>query len=108
MCIARNPSKCPNTDENEDEYVYQSLLCSYNCVEDCDEISNLGLADVSYMSGFKYVDEIVTYGKYIFHDRIIDDFSMLTIDSITADNYENTLGADTNELENDTGAYTNI
>ena len=79
---------------------------SYNHhVDDCDEIVNLGLAD---MSVFNVFDETVTYDKSIFHGRIIDDFSVLTIDSTTADNHENTLGTGTNDLENDAGASTSI
>ena len=33
---------------------------------------------------------------------------MLTIDYSTTPNYESALGTGTNELENDTGAYTNL
>ena len=35
-------------------------------------------------------------------------FSMITVDSTTADNHESTLGAATNDLGNDTGAHTNL
>ena len=38
----------------------------------------------------------------------INNFSMVTIDSTTADTHESTLGTDTNNLENDTGAHTNL
>ena len=46
-------------------------------------------------------DETITFGNGVFHSRITDDFSMLTIDSTTANNHESTLGTDTNDLEND-------
>ena len=68
----------------------------------------LGLTDVSYMSIFNEFDETVTEGKDMFHGRIIDHFSMVTIDSTTADNLERMFGTSTNNLENDTGAYTNL
>ena len=68
----------------------------------------LGLADVSCISLFSDFDETVTYGKNTFYGRIKDDFSVFTIDSTTADNYESTLGTGTNDLENDTGAYKNL
>ena len=42
----------------------------------------------------------------MFHHGKIDDFPMLTIYSTTADNHESTLGTGTNDLENDTWAYT--
>ena len=48
---------------------------------------NLGLADASYMSVFNDFDETVAYGKDMLHGRIIDHFSMLTVDFITADNH---------------------
>ena len=36
LCIAENPSNCPNSDECE--YVYQSLKCSYNYhMDECDD-----------------------------------------------------------------------
>ena len=44
----------------------------------------------------------------MFHGRIIDDFSITTVDSTTADNHESTLGTGTNDLEDDTGAHTNL
>ena len=65
----------------------------------------LGLADVSYMSVFNDVDETFTYGKHMFYGRIIDDFSIITITSTTADNHDSTVGTGTNDLENDTGAH---
>ena len=40
------------------------------------------------------------------HGRIIDDFSIITVDSTTADNHESTLGTGTNDLGNDTRAHT--
>ena len=56
------------------------------------------------MSIFSDFDETVTSGKNIFHGRIIDHFSMLKIDSTTADNNESTLGTGANDFENDIGA----
>ena len=50
------------------------------------------------MSVFNDFDETVTYGKDMFYGRIIDNFSMVTIDSTTADDHENTLGTGTNEV----------
>ena len=109
MCIAGNPSNCLNSEEDEYEYVFQSLKFSYNChVDDCDEIMTIGLADVSYLSIFNDFDETVTYSKDMFHGWIIDYFSVVTIDSTKADNHESTLGTSTNDLENDTGAHTNL
>ena len=72
-------------------------------MDDCDEIMNLGLADVSYMSIFNDFDETVTHDRDMFHGRIIDYISMITIDSTTADNHECNLGTGTNDLENDNG-----
>ena len=66
------------------------------------------LADVSYMSIFNDFDETVSYRKDMFYGKIVDDFSMKTIDSITADNHESTLGSGTNDWENDAEAYTNL
>ena len=42
------------------------------------------------------------------HGRKIDDFVIITIDSTTADNHESTFVIGTNDLENDTGAHTNL
>ena len=42
----------------------------------------------------------------MFHGRIIDEFSMITVDFTTADNHESTLGTGTNDLGNDTRAHT--
>ena len=68
-----------------------SLKYSYNYyMDDCDENMNLGLADVLYMSIFNDFDRTVTYDKDMFHGRIIDDFSMVTIDSTTTDNHNST------------------
>ena len=109
LCVAGNPSNCPNSDKNEHEYEYQSLRCSYNYHDDdCEEIRNLGLADASYMSIFYDFDETVTYGKDMFYGRIIDNFSMLTTDSTTADTHESMWDTGTNNLENDAGVYTNL
>ena len=77
-------------------------------MNDCDDIMTFGLIDVSYMSFFNNFDETVTYGKDMFHGWIIDDFSMVTIHSILADNHESTLGTGINDLEKDTGAHTNL
>ena len=74
-------------------------------MEDCDEIMILGLADVSYMSIFNDFDGTVTYGKDMFYGRKIDDFSMVTINSTTADIHGSTLGTGSNDLENDTGTF---
>ena len=41
-----------------------------------------------------------------FNGRIIDQFSMITVDSATGNNHESTLGTDTNDLGNDTRAHT--
>ena len=41
-----------------------------------------------------------------FHGRIIDQFSMITVDSAPADNHKSTLGTGTNDLKNDTRAHT--
>ena len=69
-------------EESLPEYVYQSSKCSYNyLVDDCDQMMNLALVDVSCMSIFTDFDETVTYDRDRSHNRIIDDFSMLTIDS---------------------------
>ena len=77
-------------------------------MDDRDEIMTLRLADVSYMSICNGFNETVMYGKDMFHGRIIDNFSMVIIDSTMADNHENTLGTGTNDLENDTGAHTHL
>ena len=65
----------------------------------------LGLAGVSHMSIFKDFDET---DNNEFHGRIIDQFSMTTVDSTTADNHESTLGTGTNDLEEDTRANTTL
>ena len=75
-------------------------------MDDCNEIMNLGLEDVSYMSIFNDLVETATYDRDMFHGRIIDDFSMITIDPTTADNHEGTLGTGTYDLKNDTGTHT--
>ena len=53
-------------------------------------------------------DETVTYERDMFHGRIIDYFTIITVDSTTTDNCESTLGTGTNDLGNDTGAHTNL
>ena len=65
----------------------------------------LGLADVSHMSIFSDIDET---DRDEFHGRIIDQFTMITVDSAPADNHESTLGTGTNDLGNDTRAYTTL
>ena len=77
-------------------------------MDDCDEVMNLVLADMPYFSVFNDFDETVTYCRDMFHGRIIDNISMITIDSPTADNHESNLGTGTNGLEDDTGAHTNL
>ena len=77
-------------------------------MDDCDEIMTLGLADVSYISIFNDFDETVTYGKDMLYGRIIDNPSMVTIDSTTPDNHESILGPGTNDSENDTVTHTNL
>ena len=74
-------------------------------MDDCDEIMILGLADVSHMSIFNDFDET---DKNEFHGRIIDQFSMITVDSAPADNHESTLGTGTNDLGNDTRDHTTL
>ena len=43
-----------------------------------------------------------------FHGRIIDQFSMIRVDSATADNHESILGTDTNDLGNDNRTHTTL
>ena len=74
-------------------------------MDDCDEIMTLGLADVSHMSIFNDFDET---DKDEYHGRIIDQFTMITVDSAPADNHESTLGTGTNDLGNDTRAHTTL
>ena len=76
-------------------------------MDDCDKIMTPGLAQVSFMSICNDFDETVTYGKDMYHGRIIDDFS-ITIDSSTVDNHASTLGIGTNDLENDTCDHTDL
>ena len=66
---------------------------------------SLGLADVPYMSIFNDFDET---DKDEYHGRIIDQFTMLAVDSTPADNHESTLGTGTNDLGNDTRAHTTL
>ena len=72
---------------------------------DCDEIMTLVLEDVSHMSIFNDFD--VT-DRNEFHGSIIDKFSMITVDSATADNHKSTLGNSTNDLVNDTRVHTTL
>ena len=103
MCIAGYPTNCPNYGRNEGEDLYHSLKHSYNYhMDDCDEIVTLRLADVSHMSIFNDFDES---DRNEFHGRIIEQFSMITVDSAPADNQESTLGTGTNDLGNDTRAH---
>ena len=103
MCIAGYPTHFPNSDRNECEDLYHSLKHSYNYhMDDCDEIMTLGLADVSDMSVFYDFDET---DRDEFHGRIIDQFSIITVDSAPADNHESTLGTGTNGFGNDTRAH---
>ena len=46
--------------------------------------------------------------RNVFHGRIIDDFSMITVDSTTAVNHESTWSTGTNYLWNYTMAHTNL
>ena len=57
------------------------------------------------MSIFNGIDET---DMNVFHGRIMDDFSMITVDSTTADNHESNLGTGTNDFGNDTRAHTNL
>ena len=106
MCVAGYPIHSPNSDRNDCEDLYHSLRYSYNHhIDDCDEILSLGLADVSHMSIFNDFDET---DKDEYHGRIIDQFTMITVDSAPADNHESTLGIGTNDLWNDTRAHTTL
>ena len=73
-------------------------------MDDCNGNMTLGMAEVSYMSIFNDFDET---DRDMCHGRITDDFSMIIIDSTTADNHGSTLHTGTNDLRNDTEAYTN-
>ena len=74
-------------------------------MDDCDEIMNLGLADVSPMSIVNDFDET---DKDEYQGRIIDQFTMITVDSAPADNHESTLGPNTNDLGNGTRVHTTL
>ena len=88
-----HPTNCPISDRNDDEDLYHSLKYLYNYfMDDCDEIMTLGLADVSHMSIFNDFDKT---DRDEFHNRIIDQFSMITVDSNPADNHESTLDTGT-------------
>ena len=68
----------------------------------------LVLADVSDMLIFNNFKETIKYDTDMFHGRLTDGFfSVLAIDSTTADNHESTLGTGSNYLKNETGVYTN-
>ena len=54
-------------------------------MDDCNEIMTLELADMSHLSIFNDFDET---DKNEFHGRIIDQFTMITVDSAPADNCE--------------------
>ena len=71
----------------------------------CDEIVTLGLADVSHMSIFNDFDET---DRNEYQGRIIDQFSMITVDSAPADNHESTLGTGTNDVGNDTRTHATL
>ena len=106
MCIAGYPSNCPKSDRNGCEGLYHSLKYLYNYhIDDCDEIMTLGLADVPYMSIFNDFDET---DRDEFHGRIIDQFTIITVDSAPTDNHESTLGTGTDDLGNDTRAHTTL
>ena len=60
------------------------------------------------MSIYNDFDGKFTYGKDMFGGSIIDDFSILVVDSNTTVNHGSTLGSGTNDLGKDTGAYTNL
>ena len=74
-------------------------------MDECDEIMTLGLADVSHMSIFNDFDET---NRGQFHGRIIDQFSMITVDSAPANDHESTLGTGTNDFGDDTRAHTTL
>ena len=104
MCIAGYPTNCPNSDRNDCEDPYHSLEHSYIYhMDDCDEILALGLADVSHMSIFNDFDET---DRNKLHGIIVDQFTMITVDSATAHNHESTFCTGTNDLGNDTRAHT--
>ena len=106
MCIAGYPTNCPNSDRDDCDDLYHPLRYSYNYhMDDCDEIMTLGLADMSHMSIFNDFDET---DKEECHGRILDQFTMITVDSAPADNHESILGTGTNDLGNDTRAHTTL
>ena len=65
---------------------------------------SLGLTDMSHMSIFNDFDE--TDDEY--HGRMIDQFTIITVDPAPADNHESTLGTGTNDLGNNTRAHTTL
>ena len=62
----------------------------------------LGLAGVSHMSIFNDFDET---DRDEFYCRIINQFSMITVDSAPFDNHESNLGTGTNDFRNDTRTH---
>ena len=106
MCIAGYPTDCPNSNRNDCEDLYHSLRYSYSYhMDDCDEIMTLGLAGVSHMPIFNDFDET---DREECHGRIMNQFTMITVDSTPADNHESTLGTGTNGFGNDTRAHTTL
>ena len=103
MFIAGYLSNCPNSDRNKCEDLYHSLKYSYNYhIDDSDEIITLGLTDVPHMSIFNDIDET---DRDKFHGRIVDQFTMITVDFAPTDNHESILGTGTDDLGNDTRAH---
>ena len=74
-------------------------------MDDCDEIMTLGLADVSHISIFNDFDET---DREECHGRIIDQFTMITVDFTPADKHRSNLGTGTNDLGNDTRTHTTL
>ena len=62
----------------------------------------LGFADVSHMSIFDDFDET---DRDELHGRIIDQFTMITVDSAPTDNHGSTLSTGTDDLGNDTRSH---
>ena len=88
LCIAGIPETVQNLMKiNINMFINLCSILTIMRVDDCVEVMNLGLADVSYMSIFNDFDENVTYDKDMFHSRITDYSSMLTINATTADNH---------------------
>ena len=86
--------------------MWRSMSLKYSCnyhMEDCDEIMTVELADVSHMSMSMTLMKLAEMSG-----RIIDRFSVITVDSAPADNHESILGTVTNDLGNDTRAHTTL